>query len=235
MVEEFKSYTTNETISFCHIKEAVNKNYLAAIIAVKYNTTKDDLAVDCWEKIWKPENKSKYLEEAPFEESLDHLLDEKQKKIKTIRSSYKAHIMAYSNKLVSTHLQNRQTRITTKVVVSWFLKKRNFSEKNKNDVKSRKSLKMEETLREFLKNSNESYIKRSRTLLCEIGTFSFEETVLYDWQLQMIEEDEACELLGVCRATLFNRWKKLKIKLLEVYYDPKHKSKEDTSQILDEQ
>lgn len=226
MVKIFRSYVTSEKMAYDHIKEFITRDFgLSATIVARFGIPKDDLISDCWSKVWRPKSKSEEVEDISDGKEADYISKDEEYIIKEegIRLDYEAHINAYSDKLVSTYLQDRRTRQTTSVLINWFLTEIYNSQKKKHVVRLKKSLDMEEAVREILKNSSkESYVLRSRRLIYELD-LTINESILYDWQIEMIDEDEACEMLGVCRATLFNRWRKLKVKLLERYYRPNHK------------
>lgn len=196
MIKQFKSYKTNSNISSQHIREFILRdNGISQSIYARFGISKDELIADCWEKIWKNSN--------------------------TERLDYIAHQKAYSGILISDHLNDRIIRKTTSVAVKWFLIEIYNSEKKKIKVKLKNKLEIEESVRNMLNNSsNESYAQKSVTLVKELN-LTDEETVLFNWQIELIDEDEAAEILNVCRATLFNRWNKLKPKLQKAYYRPR--------------
>jgi hypothetical protein len=209
-VKHFISYIANKERSFLHIKEAITKNHeLATIIRARFGIEKEDLIVDCWVNIW----------EDPNEKRVDYIF----------------HRNRYCDVLVSSRLQDRQTRKTTSVAVYYFLMEIYGSEKKKKLVRLHQGVKMEETIKQLFENSvhndspddililseetKASYLEKTLCALSEAG-LKPEHMVLLNWQIGIIDEDEAMEILGVSRRTLFNRWNKIKPEIIKAYYKP---------------
>jgi hypothetical protein len=198
----FISYTTNREISFLHIKETITKNYkMAKALQSRFGIEKEDLISDCWADVWSDSDS----------ERIDYIL----------------HKLAYSNILVSSYMQERQVRKTTSVMVYYFLKKIYDSEKKKELVRLDYGLTMKETIKNMQDNSipsspdnvRFSYVEKTISALSDAGLRP-EHMVLLNWQIGIIDEDEAMEMLGVSRKTLFNRWNKIKPEIIKAYYKP---------------
>jgi hypothetical protein len=192
MEKDFKSYIADRNTSYKHIQEFIMRDYfLSNSIHAKFGISKDELIMDCWEKVWRESNPT--------------------------RIDFITHRNAYSEKSINTYLDDRKIRQTTSVVVNWFLKKIFSLEEKKKIVRLKKRQRMTEVIEDMLKNSSGEYSKRTVSLISELN-LTEKETVLFNWQIELISEEEAMVLLDVSRATLFNRWKKLKVKILESYY-----------------
>lgn len=85
-----------------------------------------------------------------------------------------------------------------------------------------------------MENPDFKYTDETFAMLFSQLNITVPERYLLMWTLEMIEEDEAMSLLGVSRATLYNRWAKLKVRLLEAYYKPKESSTLSEESILPE-
>jgi hypothetical protein len=112
------------------------------------------------------------------------------------------------------------TRKTTSVLVDWFLKY--ILQMKKNRVRLEKDHRTIEAISE-MENPDFKYTDKTFAMLFSQLRITLPERYLLMWTLEMIEEDEVMSLLGVSRATLYNRWAKLKIKLLDSYYKPSQK------------
>jgi hypothetical protein len=204
----FRSYAANKEVSYNHILEAVslNKKYLPILIG-RFGYKKEELASGCWLRAWDHESK--------FFKRLDCML----------------HRDLYSNCEVSNHLQDRVTRKTTSVLVDWFLKY--ILQMKRNRVRLEKDQRAIEAVSE-MENPNFKYTDETFAMLFSQLNITVPERYLLMWTLEMIEEDEVMSLLGVSRATLYNRWSKLKIRLLEAYYKPSEGSTLSSENILPE-
>lgn len=193
----FRSYITNKDISYNHILEAIsfNKKYTPILIG-RFGYNKEVLASDCWLRAW--DNESKFFER------LDCIL----------------HREYYSNHQISSHLEDRAARKTTSVLIDWFLKY--TLQMKKNRVRLEKDQRTIEAISE-MENPDFKYTDETFSMLFSQLSITVPERYILMWTLEMIEEDEVMSLLGVSRATLYNRWAKLKVKLLETYYKPSDK------------
>lgn len=193
----FRSYITSKQVSYNHILEAIslNRKYVPTLIG-RFGYKKESLASDCWIRAW--DHESKYFKR------LDCIL----------------HRDLYFDCQVSNHLQDRVTRKTTSVLVDWFLKY--ILQMKKNRVRLEKDPRTIEAVSE-MENPDFKYTDETFAILFSQLNITVPERYVLMWTLEMVEEDEVMSLLGVSRATLYNRWAKLKVKLLEAYYKPKER------------
>lgn len=209
----FVSYITNKDISYKHILEAISHNKKEfKILKIRYDIPPESLANSCWLKSWD--------EESPRFNREDCVL----------------HRLAYSNVVISNHIDDRKIRKTVSVLVSYHLKSivEMKTKRVKSEERNREAIiyninldRSSENIMEPDKEYRQKNVENMLSKLFEKTSLSLPERYIVLWKLQIKQKEEVKELLGITSdATLYNRWSKVWPKLLETFYKDKELKEE---------
>lgn len=112
----------------------------------------------------------------------------------------------YNEVLVENYYANRKTRQRIKIAVKNIVSNKYHKQKRENKMK-----------RTISENIDRATGPKVLSILFAGTNLTKEENTLIYWKMDMIEDKDAMEILDCSRATLFNRWNRLKEKIVARY------------------
>jgi len=112
----------------------------------------------------------------------------------------------YNEILVENWNMNRQTRQRLKIAVRNIISNKYQKQKRENKMK-----------RSIAENIDRATGPKVLSILFAGTNLTKEENTLIYWKMDMLDDKDAMEILDCSRATLFNRWNKLKEKIIARY------------------
>jgi hypothetical protein len=112
----------------------------------------------------------------------------------------------YNNQKIDSEILDRRTRQRVKVTVRNFVDKEYY-----------KQMRREKAMRESVLENVSPYNVKSPSDIFDKIDFSKEEMFLIWWKMGMIDDDQVCCFLNCCFKTVYNRWAKLKRRIVKEY------------------
>lgn len=128
----------------------------------------------------------------------------------------------YNEVMVEDYGLNRRTRQRLKIAVKNIVSNKYHKQKRENKMK-----------RNIAQNIDRVTGPKVLSLLFAGINLTSEENTLIYWKMDMLDDKDAMDILRVSRATLFNRWNRLKERIVARYNENPLKSLELFSRVTD--
>lgn len=126
----------------------------------------------------------------------------------------------YNEVMVEDYHLNRRTRQRLKIAVKNIVSNKYHKQKRENEMK-----------RNIAQNIDRVTGPKVMSLLFAGINLTSEENTLIYWKMDMLDDKDAMDILRVSRATLFNRWNRLKERIVARYNENPLKSLELFSRV----
>ena len=128
----------------------------------------------------------------------------------------------YNEVIVENYHMNRRTRQRLKIAVKNIVSNKYQKQKRENRMK-----------RTIAENIDRATGPKVLSLLFAGINLTSEENTLIYWKMDLLDDKDAMDILECSRATLFNRWNRLKERIVARYNDNPLKSLELFSRVCD--
>ena len=128
----------------------------------------------------------------------------------------------YNEVIVENYHMNRRTRQRLKIAVKNIVSNKYHKQKRENRMK-----------RTIAENIDRTTGPKVLSLLFAGINLTSEENTLIYWKMDLLDDKDAMDILECSRATLFNRWNRLKERIVARYNDNPLKSLELFSRVSD--